>query len=239
MRHHRLATPETGETSPREGSTMQTQLNKIFLALALIIAAKTASAISITDMPGYTNDISVLASSAALTGVYNFSAGSPSAVASLTDDLASSWAYSNSDSAYMDLSFGTAIYDQAGTDLSIFYVGAPPHSISLSLFNGSTSTKAKTFSAISYTGYCIDNDRNGVCSGTQDDPIYVMDIDFEIFHLFDPIESIRLDVSKGSAVPSLIGAYHTTVSAVPLPLPLFLFSSGLAMLGFITRTNKR
>jgi len=155
----------------------------------------------------------------------------------LTDDLASSWAFSNSDSAYIDLGFGMPVYDQAGIDLSVFFVGAPPQSISLSLFSDSTSTKAKYFNSISYTGYCVDGDRNGVCGGDMDDPIYVMDIDFDIYHVFDPIDSIRIDVSKGSAVPSLIGAYHT-VAAVPLPLAIWLFSSGLALFGCIARTGK-
>ena len=103
----------------------------------------------------------------------------------------------------------------------------------MQLFSGGTSTKAKTFSDVSYTGYCVDNDRNGVCGGSIDDPIYVMDVDFDSFHVFAPIDTIRIDVSKGSAVPSLIGAYHT--SAVPLPLAVWLFSSGLALLGFVAR----
>jgi hypothetical protein len=223
-------------------------MKKILLALVLTVTAKASLAISITDMPGYTNNISVLASTATLTGVFTQNPGLASASANLTDDLASSWAFSNSGSAFVDLSFGTNIYDQTGNDLSIFFVGSGGHSITMSLFSATASTKAKTFSAISYTGYCIDNDSSGTCGGSQDDPIYVMDIDLGIFHMFDPIESIRLDVSKGSAVPSLIGAYYTTatpptpaipaVPSVPLPLPLYLFSSGLALLlGFVKRNN--
>lgn len=215
---------------------MQTLINKFFLLLLLIFAAKTASAVSITDMPGYANDISVLASSAALTGVYVHNPESASAVAGLTDGMASSWAFSNSDSAYMDLTFGTDIFDSTGTDLSIFFVGSGGHSISMKLFSGTSSTKAKTFSTISYTGYCVDNNRDNVCSGAIDDPIYVMDVDFSLFHMFDPIDTIRIDISKGSAVPSLIGAYHTTT--VPLPLSLWLFSSGLTLLGFVARKQK-
>jgi hypothetical protein len=221
-------------------------MKKTLLALLLVITAKASFAIPISDMPGYANDISVLASSATTTGVFSYSPGSTSAGASLTDGLASSWAFSNSNSAYIDLSFGTSIYDSTGIDLSIFFVGAPPHSTSLSLLSGSTSTKAKTFSTISYTGFCVDNDGNGSCGGAVDDPIYVMDIDFDIYHMFDPIDSIRIDISKGSAVPSLVGAHHTSAvslpepalplpATVPLPLPIWLFSSGLALFGFVAR----
>ena len=34
---------------------------------------------------------------------------------------------------------------------------------------------------------------------------------------------------------SLVGAYHTQTAVVPLPLPIILFSSGLALLGWIGR----
>ena len=66
-----------------------------------------------------------------------------------------------------------------------------------------------------------------------------MDIDLVDFAFLgiDPIETIRLGVGSSSAVPSLVGAHH--LAPVPLPLPLVLFSSGLALLGFVGRRRNK
>ena len=68
-----------------------------------------------------------------------------------------------------------------------------------------------------------------------------MDIDLDQYGTLgaSPIGSLSLDVGNSSAAPSLVGAYHLTPAAVvPLPLPIVLFGSGLALLGFIGRRNR-
>jgi hypothetical protein len=221
---------------------MNTSMNKIFIALALVLVAKSASAISIADMPAYANNISVLANSATLNGGYTLTPGTTSAVANLTDAKAATWAYSSDSPASMDLTFGTNIYDNTGPDLSIFFVGYGTHSITLSLHSGNTwTTPTAPTSLLSYTNYCVDNNADGMCIDTADTPkdypIYVMDIDFDSNNLLGPIDTVRIDLSNASAVPSLIGAYNTKPARVPLQLAVWLFSSGLALLGIVARKN--
>ena len=73
-------------------------------------------------------------------------------------------------------------------------------------------------------------------------PIYRMDIDLDQYGMLgaSAIGTVRLDISSSSAVPSLVGAHHLqAATVVPLPLPIFLFGSGLALLGFIGRRYRR
>jgi hypothetical protein len=69
-----------------------------------------------------------------------------------------------------------------------------------------------------------------------------MDIDLNNYDLLNdfiaqnPVNSLTMNINNVSAVPSLIGAHH--LAPVPLPLPIVLFGSGLALLGFVGRRNK-
>ena len=62
----------------------------------------------------------------------------------------------------------------------------------------------------------------------------LIDLDAYGYDQTSPLGDIRIYLGD-SSMPALaaVGAYHTTV--VPLPLPALLFSSGLALLGWIGR----
>ena len=198
-----------------------------------------ASAITI-DIPGY--DFAALGAQPVLNG--NFSSNLASAETAISDASASSYLFSYDKSATINLMFSdassnaTSIYNGDGVDLSVFFVGAGTHQIGLSLFSGGANLGMDTLSAISYTGYCID-DGSGACeSGSATDmPIFVMDIDFDLFGVStQAVDKIRLDISDAAAVPSLVGAYYTQKPmVVPVPAAVWLFGSGLGLFGLLAR----
>ena len=161
----------------------------------------------------------------------------------MTDLFATSWVYSTG-SGVMQLGFSDAndqsvfINNGDGIDLSIFFVSAPPHSVTLTLFNDNVNLGSLSSDTIAYTDRCIDDPANinGSCSDPGDFPIYVMDIDFSSFGITASMfDSINLDVSNASAVPSLVGAYDVT--PIPVPAAVWLFASGLMALGFVMRRS--
>jgi hypothetical protein len=180
--------------------------------------------------------------------------GLDSNLASITDDSAATYILNSpSGPASVELTFGTNIYAGTGTDLSIFFVDAATHYFDLTISGaGTTSTVSLsseslnniTQQAWTYTGWCLDVSTIKGCESNSatDLPIFVMDIDLNQFSEFDflgqnAIDSVFMDISNQSAVPSLVAAHH--LAPVPLPLPVILFSSGLAFLGFFGRRKKQ
>ncbi|MGD8934718.1 MAG: hypothetical protein PVF35_08055, partial [Gammaproteobacteria bacterium] len=189
------------------------------------------------DLPDY--DFAAIADTANLNGSYTFNY--ESAELDITDSYATTYIYSNDTNATIDLKFDTKVYDGNGFDISVFLVGGGDqgHSFDLSLKRdmGTSSSvinfDSSTYTHYEYTGFCIDTD----CK-----PIYRMDIDLNQFGFLgtNPVGTLHFDVSNMSAVPSLVAAYHLQpATVVPLPLPVILFSSGLAFLGFVGRRRKQ
>ncbi len=214
---------------------------RFFSTALLAIFSSSASAITI-DIPGY--DFAALGAQSALHG--NFSSNIATLETALSDASASSYLLSYDNPATIDLTFSdasgaTSVYNGDGVDLSVFFVGAGTHQIGLTLFGGGASLGMDTLSAITYTHYCID-DGSGACeSGSLTDiPIFVMDIDFDLFGVgAEAVDSIRMDISGASAVPSLVGAYYTQQPmVVPAPAAVWLFGSGLSLFGLFARRNR-
>ena len=213
---------------------------RLFSTVLLAILSSPASAITI-DIPGY--DFAALGAQPVLNG--NFSSNIATLETALSDASTSSYLLSYDTPASIDLTFSdtsgaTSVYNGDGVDLSVFLVGAGTHQIGLTLFGGGSSLGVNTFSAISYTQYCID-DGSGACeSGSLTDiPIFVMDIDFDLFGIGpEAVDSIHMDISGASAVPSLVGAYYTQPMVVPAPAAVWLFGSGLSLFGLFARRNR-
>ncbi|MGD8936474.1 MAG: VPLPA-CTERM sorting domain-containing protein [Thiogranum sp.] len=212
-------------------------MKKLFAALCLALLGQQASAIGM-DVPGY--DFAAFAQFAGSSGgTFTTNYGTPEA--SIADDSAATWVMDGVNSggtqinmdpnAYFDLSFGTTdVFDGVGNDLSVFFVGAPPHDIGLSLFaNGGSQSSTIHYNSVSYTGYNVEDPAFATWA------IYVMNIDLADFSFLgtSPIEKIRLGIGNASAVPSFVGAYNTT--PVPVPAAVWLFGSGLLGLAGIAR----
>lgn len=173
----------------------------------------------------------------------------------VTSDVAT-FVMSNDDTASIDLGFGSnQVVTGAGADLVIYTVGndynfglqvfdTGNNMISNFLYNvpvdGSSTAKDE-----SGNNLCVENSTGGcaaVISATSidifgDNSLAVEDnIEISMIRLFIGTNS---DFKPGGAYPlfSLAGAIHTT--AVPLPLPVLLFTSGLALLGFIGRRKAK
>jgi len=81
-------------------------------------------------------------------------------------------------------------------------------------------------------------DKTGACVKTTSINLY--DSDRNVLEDNIEIGSIRLTIGGGLNLDgysnfSLVGAYHTDATVVPLPLPAILFSSGLLLLGWVGR----
>jgi hypothetical protein len=211
-------------------------MKKLCFSIALLLTANISLAVTI-DLPDY--DFAAIANTANLNGSYTFNY--QSAELDITDSYATTYIYSNDTNATIDLKFDTKVYDGNGFDISVFLVGGGEqgHSFDLSLKRdmGTSSSvinfDSGTYAHYEYTGYCIETD----CM-----PIYRMDIDLNQFGFLgtDPIGTLHFDVSSKSAVLSLVGAHHLQpATVVPLPLPIVLFGSGLAFLGFVGRRRQR
>ncbi len=137
--------------------------------------------------------------------------------------------------SYVDLGFSGNIYNGDGDDLVLFFAG---NGTSLS-----TGIVRYMFSLDIGADDTIEVTNSGVITSTSSD-LYgdafyasyaVIDLDDYGFDKNTPLGDIRVHLGDAS-MPALaaLGAYHTT-AVVPLPLPIILFSSGLAFLGWIGR----
>lgn len=125
----------------------------------------------------------------------------------------------------IDYRFGLEAFDTAGTSLSSYY------------YTVNASTPDACSSADVNTGTCL--------SYAKTTSINLFDKDK--LELADGIELgyVRLSIGgtefngtgglDGYSNFSLVGAYHTEATVVPLPLPAILFSSGLLFLGWVGR----
>ncbi len=214
-------------------------IKKLFITIALVFIANVSSAVTI-DLPDY--DFADIARSASVTssGANAFSYSYNSAVDDITDIYATSYMFSNSANATINLVFGTDVYNGDGFDISIFFVGGDErgHSFGLSLTdNPDTYPDVLNFDSTTYAHY----EYTGFSLKQSGYSIFRMDIDLDQFGALgdSPIGTLSFDVSNSSAVLSLVGAYHLEpAAAVPLPLPIVLFGSGLALLGFVGRRKQ-
>ena len=209
---------------------------KIIFTITLFCLARGSVAVTI-DLPGY--EFADIASSATFAppgaGAYTSNYGSPASA--ITDAHATTYIFTNGSNGVLDLNFGTDVYAGDGFDISIFFVGGGEqgHAFGRSLPDNPTDfPDVISFDSHSYPHY----EHTGFNISGNDYPIYRMDIDLDLYGALgqNPIGTLSMDISYKSAVPSLVGAYHLQPSAVvPLPLPIVLFGSGLALLGFIAR----
>ncbi len=229
---------------------------KLLATLVLLCSSSVSFAVTIDlidTATGSPYEFAATANQAGFTGT--FTSNLASATEAMTDLYGTSYVLSPVDNvdtspAYVDLMFGDGtnnvnLLNGAGSDLSIFFVAANPHQISLTLFNTIDNVDFGTmdFSNLVYTENCIDNSNDGIsCApgNALDYPIYEMSIDFALFGITtEEIDMIRMDLSDKRGIPSLVGAnYTTSAMAVPLPLPALLLASGLSVLGLFTRRRK-
>ena len=211
-------------------------MKQLLLSIALLFTASASPAVTI-DLPGY--DFADIARSAAFAGPGQdaFSHNYLSPEQDITDSYATTYVFSDHTAARVDLDFGTAVYNDSGFDISIFFVGGGEqgHTFTLSLLdNPGAYPDAIAFDSKTYAHY----EHTGFNLADSNYPIFRMDIDLDRYGSLgtSPIGTLTLDIGSSSAVPSLVGAYHLEPAAVvPLPLPIVLFGSGLAVLGLLGR----
>ena len=153
--------------------------------------------------------------------------------------------------AYIDLKFTDSMYGGAGNDLVLFFVGNSRSFgldvsdkqntglISTGTYNISTSDTVFNDDS---TWKCISKDGtdNNCSTGYPLSAVF-----FDFGESFDGVEIGKIHLTfgegfsgiAGSANFALAGGFHNS-AVVPLPLPIVLFSSGLALLGWAGRRKK-
>ncbi len=137
--------------------------------------------------------------------------------------------------SYVDLGFNGKIYNGDGDDLVLFFAGNGT-SLSTGIVPYLFSLDIGADGSIEVSNSEVITDKSSDIYGGAFYASYaVIDLDEYGFDRSTPLGDIRIHLGDNS-MPALaaLGAYHTT-AVVPLPLPIILFSSGLAFLGWIGR----
>jgi len=159
----------------------------------------------------------------------------------VTDDPAN-YVYSsaaNNDASF-DVGFnGFDIYNGAGDDLVIFIVGNNT-SFGLDVFDTNGDIMSSGIFNVTVENTVYDNNGNWLCVGGSDNQCtggYALSAVFVDFGnaVAGDVAVGKMQLTLGSAAFSLAGGFYTEATVVPLPLPVVLFSSGLALLGWVGR----
>lgn len=147
--------------------------------------------------------------------------------------------------AYIDLGFNDDVINGAGNDLILFFVGNTT-TFSLDVYdNASTpqliNTIQHTLIAPTFgTGSNVSDYGDAVRDATKNERILLdgfqlsaILIDFGDSYEGTGIGSLHLTLENSNF--ALAGGFHTNTAVVPLPLSVVLFSSGLALLGWVGR----
>lgn len=161
----------------------------------------------------------------------------PAALNALTDTSPGTYAFSNDTNAYIDLGFsGTDVYNGAGDDLALFFVGAGGQAGNLRLLDLNGENDSIGFSSITYTGFDFtetwDINNDGITDANDVSSIFVTYIDLDTLGIDGQtaLNNFRLEIGNASAVPALMAAINITPVPVPLPAAAWLFLSGLMSL---------
>ena len=220
---------------------------KQLLLLHIIIAALSTSvqAATITvvadDFLGSFDNFSTSPSGTAL---------SQEELAGIVTDDAATFVLSNDDTASFDLGFGsTKVVTGESTDLVIYTVGND-YNFGLQVFDANDDKISDYLYSVPADGSTTATNNNGsplcVTDSTGGCAAVISATPIDLLGILDGTEIgfIRLFIGTNekfkpnAAYPlfSLAGAVH--VSAVPLPLPALLLTSGLAMLGWVGRRKR-
>lgn len=223
--------------------------NLIFINIALLIFSANVTADTIKV--GKINDIYVadklIDSTISIDFEQSFYPGTPLTSTQLeglvTSDYRTSVKSPVSSLSFLDLGFTGSMYGGAGNDLVLFFVG---NSTSFGLDVIAKGTGSMTSTAgiydITPTDAVYNDDGTWICLNGIDSnctngyPLSAIFIDFGDAYNGVEISSIHLNFGNGfngagSSNFALAGGFHNT-AVVPLPLPIILFGSGLALLGW-------
>ncbi len=165
------------------------------------------------------------------------------ALAPIVTSQVSNYVFSSmaGNNASFDLGFdGFNLYNRDGNDLVIFIVGNST-SFGLDVFDKAGSMISTGNYSVTTANTVFDNSGNWLCIGGSDAsctggfPLSAVFIDFGNSFAGD-VALGHLNLSLNNAAFSLAGGFHVT--PIPLPLPIILFSSGLALLAFAGRKKK-
>lgn len=163
----------------------------------------------------------------------------------VTSDFSTSVKSPVKSDAFIDLAFRNSMFGGDGNDLVLFFIGNST-SFGLDVFGKNTGLISTGIYDITTSDAVFNDDGTWMCINSTDPkciggyPLSAVFIDFgEAFNGVE-IGKIHLTFGEGFNGPgssnfSLAGGFHNTATVVPLPLPIVLFSSGLALLGWIGR----
>ena len=136
------------------------------------------------------------------------------------------------------LSFGSdTVGNMTGNDLAIFSVGPATVDVTISGITHQYSSSTIQIGGVSQGVYSKSNPPQYL------DTLDVILIDLNDYSGVTYMSELTIDALTAIENPlawpgiSAVGAFNTTV--VPLPLPIVLFASGLAFLGFVGRRRKQ
>ena len=171
-----------------------------------------------------------------------------------TSDFSTSVKSPSTSNAYIDLAFSNDMFNGAGDDLVLFFVGNST-AFNIDVFAkddnvNSIFSETRTINMTTDLAPMTTNLGTGwICISAPDQPCSNIGLSALFFDLGDNLAGDlaigRLRISFGDGFTegttssnfSLAGGFHNEaiISEVPLPLPAVLFGSGLALIGWVGR----
>ncbi len=224
---------------------MTKQFNSI-AATILVLATTQVHAISIAGIDGITlinqTDQVVGSSSTTNTDFQNQLHGNPISQATLHDNLTdtdlNSFVYSTAiePEPWIDINLNSTFYNGDGADLVMFFAGSS--NINLSINTSPAGSSIVNFATIELAGNIVDADYFSY-------PLTAALIDLDAFGIgfasSTKLDSLRIMMARTDRLPllAMVGGFHTSPAAVPLPLSALLFASGLGLLALAGKQRAR
>ncbi len=153
---------------------------------------------------------------------------------SLTDNDETTYVFSLDAVASIDMAFGaTPVYNGAGNDLVLFFVG---NNFSFGFDADAGGSGAAIDYTVADTGFGVTD----IFGDTWSLSAALVDLDDFGFASGQQLQDFRviLGADRGYPALSLVGGFNTQPVVVPLPLPVLLFASGLGIFGLFARRHR-
>lgn len=195
---------------------------------------------ALVDITSYTlDDTATVKGISSPTNIWTSTGGADA----ITDVNLATYLYgAPSASGSVGLTFGTDIYNGAGSDLVFFFLGDPA---TFNLTVNGNNAGSLTSNVLTYTDPSDGLLKKYMQDVTINSTLYSFDISAAVFDVSvlgmntnDVINSLTISGLDNNEYLALGAGFHTQLTPVPVPAAIWLFLSGFTALGLFARKRK-